>query len=158
MIEYGSSHLSLGVLIGLPVWILTTIALVGVTIWLFRHDWDDYDKPYARVFSWIGVGLVGLSVFLMALGYYPYGAKYHNWQHIGGDVTSTNSRFLAKSGGTDQKFVVTFKGSPVQYGCNDTRCSTVRVGDRLTLTCKAVFQWFGTDGWDCNFINYSEKK
>ena len=153
MITYGETHWSLGVIIGLPVLIICVALLLGFGIWLVKTDWDEFDRGLGLFFGWLLIGISILVLIIGILGYYPYSAKYHKWQHVGGEVTSTNSRFLARSGGADQKFVVTFKGSPTQYGCNDTRCATVEVGDNLTITCKAVFQWFGTDGWDCNFIS-----
>lgn len=156
MIHYGDSHLSLGVLIGLPIFIIFIAAFIVAGIFLRRYSLSDdaYDPGTVVFAKWVCWGLAGVLVAAAFLGFYPYKAEYHHWQNIDGNVTSTNSRFLAKSSGTDQKFVVTLEGSDQQFGCNDTRCATIEEGDWLEITCKRSFQWFGTPGYDCNFVDY----
>ena len=153
LITYGDSHLSLGTLIGLPVMILCALLLIaGAFLGAAVPGYSNRLRIGWGIAAAIGTALVcGIGIFI---GMYPLSGEYHHWQTISGTVDSTNSRFLAKSKGTDQKFVVTFEGSDQQYGCNDTRCATVRKGDQLSITCKRVNQWFGTDGYDCNFESY----
>jgi hypothetical protein len=152
-ITYGHSHLSLGVIIGGPAFILTVAGFVLLGVWLLRHDWDSFDRGMARFFGFASLGVAALIAILAGVGFYPYSGEYHHWQNISGTVSSTNSRFLSDGHGTSQKFVVTLDGSPQQFGCNDTRCATVHKGDSLTITCKRTWQWFGTPGYDCNFVS-----
>lgn len=154
MIQYGDSHLSIGTLVVLPLMILIILALIGIGIWLRSRKWGPYDAGDRIWFPRICWSLAVLVLIGTLLAMYPYKSEYHHWQSVRGIVTSTNSRFLAKSSGTDQKFVVTFEASSQQFGCNDTRCSTIREGDYLEITCKRVFQFFGTPGYDCNFVDY----
>jgi len=161
MIHYGGSHWGLGVLVGYPVLLLILVALFFTARWFRNHKWDSYDDKLGRV--WVPrvcFIIAVIAVLITAIGSWPYKAEYHKWQNVDGVVTSTNSRFLAsgdKNGGTNQKFVVTFKGSDQQFGCNDTRCATVEKGDWLKITCMRSFQWFGTPGYDCNFVDYKSK-
>lgn len=156
-ITYGSSHPSIGVLVGLPFAALLFFGFVALAIWASRTPadiWSSFPrKPVVWVLSIVAVFTLAVTAF----SFYPFSGEYHSWQKISGTVTSTNSRFLAARGGADQKFVVTFNGSGQQFGCNDTRCSTVRKGDELTITCKRTFQWFGTPGYDCNFVSMEVK-
>ena len=69
-------------------------------------------------------------------------------------VASISSRLIAsdtQNGGSTQKFVLTFTGGQA-LGCNDTRCSAVKVGDKVTLMCERTYQWNApSPGWDCNW-------
>lgn len=95
------------------------------------------------------------ALIIGALGFFvdfPFSGQYHRFVPKTGVVTAVGSRFLAsgtQGGGSTQKFVVTMGGR--DYGCNDTRCATVRKGDRLTLMCERSWQWAGVPGWDCNW-------
>lgn len=143
---------SLGVLIGLPVWILLLIVLtvcVAFGFFLVRRDgrgvnyWSDGEL--VLVWSTVFFVLVFLSGALL---FYPYKAEYHQWRTMGGEVVKIDSRLLD---GANQKFVVTFANGD-QLGCNDTRCAAIETGDVLWLSCKRTWQYAGTDGWDCNFV------
>lgn len=101
-----------------------------------------------------GLAGLGLVLCLAVLGFvsFPWSGQYHRFVPKTGVVTAVGSRFLAsgtQGGGSTQKFVVTMGGR--DYGCNDTRCATVRKGDRLTLMCERSWQWAGVPGWDCNW-------
>lgn len=153
-ITYGTPRWSLGVLVGGPAFVLVIAVLVTGGVWLLRRQWDDYDRGMAHFFGWGLVGVAVIVAIFAGVGFYPYSAQYHQWTPTSGVVATTNSRFLGDgNGGTSQKFVVTFKGSGQQYGCNDTRCASVKPGDSLTITCIRSFQWFGTPGYDCNFVS-----
>lgn len=85
---------------------------------------------------------------------WPFSGQYHRYQPLGGTVTSIGSRLIAsdtQGGGSTQKFVLTFSNGEA-LGCNDTRCSAVRVGDKVTLMCERAYQWNApSPGWDCNW-------
>lgn len=120
-----------------------------------------------------GVGnmLVSFIVFLVAgligtIVAWPFSGQYHRYQPLGGTVASISSRLIAsgtQNGGSTQKFVLTFAGgtsadgSRPALGCNDTRCSAVKVGDKVMLMCERSYQWNApTQGWDCNW-GYDEQ-
>lgn len=103
------------------------------------------------------LGLVAALVFLFTAALFvpitwpPFAAQYHRYVPKSGTVAAVTSRFLGDgSGGTQQKFAVRFTTGQV-VGCEDTRCSQVREGDRLTLMCERAWQWAGVPGWDCNW-------
>ena len=158
MIHYGDSHPSLGLIVTFPLMILLFVGLIVFGFCLRNREWDTFDDDLRRWLPRITWALAAVVFIGTVLGMYPYKAEYHKWQNISGTITSTNSRFLAKQSGTDQKFVITFQGSDQQFGCNDTRCSTLREGDWAEITCKRVFQLFGTPGYDCNFVSYRKKQ
>jgi hypothetical protein len=148
-------HWSLGVLVGLPIWGLLTVAILAFAVYCIVVAIVDHEM--GDIFG-LGVlfGLVGiLSAVGMFFGYYPFSAEYHQWREASGTVQTIDSRLIGENKSTSTKFVVSFTDDPAaQFGCNDTRCAGVHPGDHLTLTCKRANQWFGTDGYDCNFVSY----
>jgi hypothetical protein len=138
---------SLGVLIGLPLVILTILLSVALIVYCIQSD--AYD-------AWMGTatGVVVLVCVVIgaAWGFYPYSAEYHKWVPKTGVVKATDKRIVSGGEGKiNEKIVATYENG-AQYGCNDTRCASVRKGDTLTLTCKRTWQYTGVDGYDCNFI------
>jgi hypothetical protein len=153
-----TTHWTLGVLIGLPFAILGAVLLlagVAWAVWMLRHEpTDPYDGHILHwvLFACTGLGLLGLVIGCL-FGYWPYKAEYHQWRHHGGDISALGQRFVGNGdGGTDQKFVVSFKGNPQQYACNDTRCALLHVGDHLDLSCLRKYVYSSTSGYDCNYV------
>lgn len=150
----GESTWSLGVLIGLPVIALILvigIVVLALAIRAWRSD-DGYASEDGKIIALITSGILVFLVIGAAVGFYPYKAEYHQWETTTGRVTDVNSRFIGKDGGgSTQRFVATIEGVG-ERGCDDTRCATVKVGDVLTLTCKREWQFTGTDGYGCNFV------
>jgi hypothetical protein len=143
---------SLGVKLGLPVIALVIIGLIIASAWLYRksEQLDDFDGPMVK---WLARGswAAAILVLIFALGsYYPYKAEYHKWVPKSGTVTNVDRRIIGGES-INEKIVVTYEDGQ-QYGCNDTRCASVRVGDSLTLTCQRTWQYAGIDGYDCNFV------
>jgi hypothetical protein len=144
----GNNSWSLGTLIGIPVWViigLVVLAAIGFFV---------YEKDVAYAFGGIAVFVV-LTVVALA-GFYPWHTEYHQWQETKGVVTDVSSRVLTTGSGDDksinQRFVVNLKGVG-QRSCDDTRCANIKTGDTLTITCKRKWQFAGTDGYDCNFVD-----
>jgi hypothetical protein len=153
-----STRWTLGVLVGLPFAILGALVLLlllALGIRAYRRPRENHYDDH--VGDWImigasGLGLVGLVIGCL-FGYWPYQAEYHQWRHHGGDISAISQRFVGDGdGGTNQKFVVTFKGNPQQYACDDTRCSLLHVGDHLDLSCLRKYVYSSTSGYDCNFV------
>lgn len=151
---------SLGVLVGLPVaGVLTLIglALSALLFYMWRTTEPGGYSSDRGLFrgGFFGVVLLTLGVVVgTGILEWPWHAEYHRWTTVSGRVTAVSSRFLAsdtKDGGTTQRFVVELAGIG-QRSCDDTRCSLVKPGDRLTLSCKREWQYAGTPGWSCGFV------
>lgn len=143
---------SMGVLIGLP---LLLIALGScIVAWFWAGRFAGYDADFNRKATrWVSGTAAALLVVVGLAGFYPYGAEYHQWRPVSGTVAKIDKRLIGNGKGMEEKFVVVFAGDGQQYGCNDTRCASVRPGDSLAITCKRTWQFAGTDGYDCNFVS-----
>lgn len=136
-------------MIGLP---FLALLFIGAVVWFVY---------WARIEP--GFAFVGPVCFLIALilaacpvvGYYPYDAQYHRWETVQGQVEKVSSRFLGDGKSTTQRFVVRFADGR-ERSCDDTRCSLVKVGDSLALSCKKHWQYAGQAGWDCNYSGRNE--
>lgn len=149
---------SLGTLIGLPVaGLLTVVLLTGTVIGAFAWAHDRRARSYNRMPIAVPLGLLAALlavVTVTAFTYWPFDAEYHRWHTTTGTVTTVSSRLLAsdtKDGGTTQRFVVDLAGVG-ERSCDDTRCSMLKAGDVLTLSCKRAWQYAGTHGYDCAFV------
>ncbi len=151
----GDTSWSLGVLVGLPVLGVLLLIAIGLTIFgvlmWFRGDYGDW------LFLAVPSGVVAvIFALVVVLGFYPYKAEYHQWRTTSGEVTAVKSRILGSGDGINQRFVVRIEGTGYR-SCDDTRCADVEVGDMLTVTCKRAWQFTGTDGYDCNFVDLRKK-
>jgi hypothetical protein len=142
-------------MIVVPVLLLAALGTVVVTVVLRRRATDSDDR---RVYGWAAVG-AGVAVVVISVatwwGMHPWRAEYHEWRSVSGVVEFVDSRLLAtgnNDGSVEDKFVVIFEGNPQQYGVLDTRAASVRPGDTLTITCVRQYQWSGSHGYDCNFV------
>lgn len=52
---------------------------------------------------------------------------------------------------------IKFRGSAQQYGVLDTRAAGIKPGDRLSIACVKRWQWSGTHGYDCNFVDLERR-
>lgn len=140
------------ILVPLLALVLGTVGVLVFKYW--QRNTDDFDRPmFCAMWVVCALGVVACVVGLW-WGMYPWKADYHQWRPISGVVATADSRLLGNGqGGMEDKFVVTFEGNPQQYGVLDTRAATVRPGDLLTITCVKRWQWSGTHGFDCNFID-----
>lgn len=149
---------SLGVKIGLPIagvlLLLALVACVGAAcLYVIDKRRGGYEPGFYLVLSAIAGGCAALVVGVAAWAFYPYDSDYHRWQPKHGQITEISSRLLSSGdNGTTQKFVVALD-SGGEFACNDTRCSLLHKGDYLSLSCKKAWQFSGTDGWDCNYVD-----
>lgn len=151
---------SLGVLVGLPVAGVVTLILLGLAallLYVWRSTepggWSDRGLFAGGFFTCLALAL-GV-VIATGLLMWPWHAEYHRWTTVTGEVRTVSSRFLAsdtQGGGSTQRFVVDLAGVG-QRSCDDTRCSLVKPGDRLTLSCKREWQYTGTPGWSCAYVD-----
>lgn len=143
-----SASWSLGVLVGIPILGVIALALLvfAVVCWFA-------DEPGIGVGS-LAVLLVLVGVALSPLGYYPYKAEYHQWRSTSGVVAEVNKRLVSDGDkGMNEKIVVRYKDSDGAYGCEDTRCALLKVGDTLDLKCKRAWQYASVSGYDCRFVS-----
>lgn len=107
--------------------------------------------------AWFGV-IPGLIIVVAAgLFYWPvFDSSFHKWYPVNGTVTSTSSRLLSDGdGGVNQRIVIRFAESNGLFGCDDSRCTATKTGDRLNLKCKRDWQFQGTPGWACAYVDGS---
>lgn len=152
MSEYTSG--SIAALIVVPL-VIAGAAAGAWALWRLRNEArDSMDRMGIKILAvCCALIAVGSAVGLW-WGMYPWKVEYHEWRQVSGTVNSVDSRIVP---GMEDKFVVTFKGNPQQYGVFDTRTASVRPGDKLIITCVRRWQWVGTHGYDCEFVDYTPK-
>lgn len=128
-------------------------------VWALRyarrnHDTGNDGEEFAAKILAAALGVImGITLLATWWGMYPWRWEYHEWRPVSGTVASVDSRLNRTDSGMEDKFVVTFEGSRQQYGVLDTRAATLRCGDRLSITCVRRWQWSGTHGYDCAFVD-----
>jgi hypothetical protein len=142
---------------------LFIVVCVAVSIWGFAHSGgDQYNYEVSpRLCAWGGLGAAVVTLIVSIIpgvGFYPFSYEYHSYHVHGGTVEKISSRILGSSDSIEQKFVVQFQGDTTMYGCQDTRCANVHVGDQLSLKCKKVYQWAATPGYDCHWYKWVPAK
>lgn len=116
------------------------------------------DIRLARICSWVAPVLIAVTVAATWWGMYPWKSEYHHWVPKSGTVARVDSRLISSGDKSmETKFVVMFAGDEQQYGVLDTRAAGVKTGDRLTVACVRIWQYSGTDGFDCNFVSLEHK-
>ncbi|MFE9099882.1 hypothetical protein [Actinomadura geliboluensis] len=151
---------SLGTLIGLPILLLAAAAAAaaGVLLWRYRHRASRTDRPTVTALALGAYALTAALLIGTAIGMWPYSGEYHSWRDTTGTVQALDARLVsAGDSSMNQRFVVTFTDGR-QRACDDTRCATVKPGDRLTLKCKRAYQWGSTPGWDCNWVGNARRR
>jgi hypothetical protein len=119
-----------------------------------------FDTP--RALAVLGAcGYLLLTVIVTAVGDFPFDMEYHSYREVSGIVSSTNSRLISAGdqGGSNQKFVISYanKGNK-QFGCEDTRCASVRKGDFLAMKCIRSWQYASNSGYNCRFVDWKPQQ
>lgn len=144
---------SVGVLVGVPVLALIVLFLIGAGIWAL------YESEIGLGIGAIVIALVLVALAFTPLGFYPLKGEYHQWRAVTGSVADVNKRLVSNGDkGMNEKIVVRFKGSELDFGCEDTRCSLAKPGDTLDLKCKRAWQYQSVSGYDCRFISRRSAK
>lgn len=148
------ASLSIGILFGVPLisFVLISLAVIAVVARHAQKTSDGYDGDDFSVIKWGAIAVFLLVLGISAGAYYPWSGEYHEWRTTAGKVETISSRFLGSGKSTTQQFVVLFSDGR-ERSCDDTRCALVHAGDLLTLSCKRHWQFSGTDGYDCNFVD-----
>lgn len=158
-----SEHWSLGSLIAFPIfaflWLLCVAVFLIAVVVAIRSDKGSDDRGVGITFAFGSafIGTIILAVVASPLGMYPYKVEYHKWIPHDGAIGKIAERQVSTGDGMETKYVVQFEGSGQQYGCNDTRCALLEPGDYLALSCKKVWEWAATDGYDCRFVKSEAK-
>lgn len=117
------------------------------------------DAHLARGASFLAVPVALVIGALTWWGMYPWKAEYHHWTPISGTVETVDSRLVSTGeNAMEDKYVVKLNGSDQQYGVLDTRAAGLKPGDHLSITCVRIWQYSGTDGFDCNFVSLQRKQ
>jgi hypothetical protein len=147
MIDKAHAYWSLGTYFFWPVFAIgVLLILLGIIGALFARDSD---------LAWAGV-LPGVIIVVIASAcYWPvFDSSYHKWYPVNGTVLSTSSRLLSNgNNGVNQRIVVRFTESDELFGCDDSRCTALITGSRLNLKCKRDWQFQGTSGWACVYVD-----
>lgn len=151
-----SAHWSIGVLVGAPLLLILFGALAGFGVWLLHKSRtaDAFDMIEIKVLAIAGLSIAGLVAVLSILGFYPYKGEYHQWRPVQGTVTQVSSRIISDgSDSVNQRFVLKVGDGAQLYGCDDTRCATVKVGDMVALLCKREWQYASVSGYGCRWAS-----
>ncbi|MFE5290379.1 hypothetical protein ACFRAQ_35995 [Nocardia sp. NPDC056611] len=152
---------SLGALIGLPIaalvfGILGLILAVSVVKVIKNVIAENGDADaFADGVIWGGGALIPLAISAAVFvgAWWPFDWEYHQWRPVRGEVAQIDSRMLSDGDkGMSQMFVVRYAQDTNEYRCDDSRCAAVKPGDVLELTCKRAWQWTGTPGRECQFV------
>jgi hypothetical protein len=165
------SQPSIGLLVGVPAAVVAFAACVTAIVLGIRAKRGFVASGKAKKGTYgyqdtyllslfLRVGGIGAAVVTVAAAlwsFYPWSTEYHMWRTIHGSISQISNRFIASGsdgGGSTQRFVVIFNGDTGQYSCDDTRCALLKVGDDLTISCKRAWQYSGTPGYDCSFVDF----
>jgi hypothetical protein len=148
-IDYSAATWDLAYIIGMSViGFITVIALVFMVVGIRLRE----GVPIAS-----GGGVALICVVLMLLVSFPYDKQYHAYYPVTGTVQQVDKRLLPDGDSMQEKIVVLYEGSSQQFGCEDTRCASVRPGDELSLKCITDWDFQGADGRDCRFVSFDPK-
>jgi hypothetical protein len=130
--------------------IIVALIVIGCAIpagVMFRRgDWDIAILP-------VGILVVVLGLYTWAV-WPPWDMHYHFYEPVTGTVAKVDKRMVsAGESSMEEKILVTLDGEKDQYGCTDTRCTSLEEGDHVALMCLPVWQTYGTDGFDCEFTS-----
>lgn len=130
----------------LVVFLIAALLFKGLA---HREDRTDKYNDYwfYKVPSVLSFAAIPLTLAITTWAMYPWNWEYHSYNEHSGTVKTVNNQ-----GGMNTKFVVTFTNSFQEYGVDDTRMASVKNGDKLTITCVRIWQYAGTDGYDCNYV------
>lgn len=152
--------ISIGYIVGTSVAGLLALICVAVVVWGFIHrardEYDSGEGAMSIVGGFIALVIVG-GLYVFA-AFPPFDMDYHRYDPKQGTVASIDKRLVSDGEGMSEKYVVRFKDQAQQYACLDTRCADVGKGDQLELACIKVWQFYGTPGYDCEFVSVEDKK
>lgn len=139
--------ISIGYIVGTSIAAALVLAAIGFAVALWRDD-----EPGMALGINIPIILIVVGAWV-ALAWPPFDMDYHRYDTVTGTVTSVEKRLVSEGEGMSEKYVVALDGDSQQYGCLDTRCSAIKKGEPVEMSCIRVWAWYGSDGFDCEFIS-----
>jgi hypothetical protein len=144
---------SLQFIIGLILVTLTLFLLLAVAVFAAKH-WNSEFGPLWTVGALICIPiLLGVTACVT----FPWESQYHRYEPKVGKVFQVDKRLVKQGEGMQEKLVVQFADLPGQWGCEDTRCASVRPGDMLALRCIKRWDYSASEGYDCRFVAHERK-
>jgi hypothetical protein len=144
---------SLGFLIGIILVTLAVLVLLAIALAAAKH----WNKEFAPVWCVGAIASITILLGVTACVTFPWESQYHRFEPKVGEVQAIDKRLVRSGEGMQEKLVVRFSGIPGQFGCEDTRCASVRTGDMLALRCIKRWDYSASDGYDCRFVAYEPK-
>jgi hypothetical protein len=145
---------SLSFLGGLLFVALAIIVLLAIASFAASH----WEQDLAPLWAVSAVACIPILLGITACATFPWESEYHRYEPKVGKVVSVDKRLVsAGDKGMQEKLVVRFADMPGQWGCEDTRCASVRPGDMLALRCIKRWDYSASDGYDCRFVAYEPK-
>lgn len=145
-INYEASTWDIGFIVGLSLFTLLAVLAAVIAVWAFA------EREFLMG-SLFGCGSLVLVLIALLIAF-PFEKHYHAWVPVSGTVQQVDKRLLPDGDGMQEKIVVVYEGSSLQFGCEDTRCASVRPGDQLSMKCKTQWDYQGADGRDCKFVSF----
>lgn len=143
--------ISAGAVFGTIAFVVFFLICAGIATLCLSFGIRDRDgelKVLGGFFAAAALVVTGVYIFSM----WPFEAEYHHWTPTSGTIETVNKRIMTQDGAMQERYVVRFTNGN-ERACDDTRCSLLQAGDQLSLKCKREFQWVGTDGWSCNYVD-----
>jgi hypothetical protein len=114
---------------------------------MLTYDKEDLPSYWVRAFA---TGLAGFVVGIWLIALIPFNPAYWILTQHEGTVASISNRFVDGtgdiSGGT---YTLTLDGDPTPRIVTDSRILSLKVGDRVDLTCSLGWVYGGADTNNC---------
>lgn len=153
--------ISIGYIVGTGVMLLLVAAAVVGARACYRYRAQEVKRGgsfnEATEAGWfargcLAAGCIPVLVWLFA-AWPVWDMAYHRYDTVTGTVATVDKRLVSEGEGMSEKYVVQLAGDSQQYGCLDTRCALIQPGEPVELSCIRVWAWYGSDGYDCEYVS-----
>jgi hypothetical protein len=123
-------------------WIFIALGIILVLVAIGQMMFQE-DGGILSVVTWT---LALCALLIPAFASWPlFDTSYHKFHHVTGTVQKIDTRSF------DTYYALTIKETGNVFRCDDTRCSTLRPGDAVSLNCKLVWEYQAKAGWACRW-------
>ena len=123
-----------------------------------KRELGSFQKAIKITIISIFVGVPLILIFaggILNYGFVNAYNQYWNRYDITGTITRASGRFTnADSSSIDFKpsfEIVDSEGKKILLNCDDTRCTTLEIGDKVTFNCYLQKQRMGSDEIECRY-------